>query len=72
MQLEATPLAKLELIPVRIWGQGSLAYEVGNQRIEFRAASTDYLTVSRKYIHVFTKDRDGRWLLAGGMSSNNA
>lgn len=62
-------IKKLVSTPVRIYGSGDLAYEVGTQVLEMEPAREGF-GPSRKYIHVYLKTENG-WKIVAGMSGDN-
>ncbi len=67
---ESISVTSLSLTPIKIYGTGDLAYEVGTQKLAVEPASPQF-EGSRKYIHVFRRSRDGKWRFSALMSSNN-
>jgi len=67
---EAVTVTTLKLTQVEVYGTGDLAYEVGTQKLTIEPEVPEFAG-SRKYVHVFRRGIDGKWLFSALMSNNN-
>lgn len=67
---EAVTVTSLELSPVKVYGVGDLAYEVGTQALSV-SPETPHFSSARKYVHVLRRAPDGQWRFAALISNNS-
>ena len=65
----AVRIPVLELTPVSVVGDGSLAFEVGVQECEIEPIIPGFAR-ERQHLHVYQRGADGVWLVAAAMSGN--
>jgi uncharacterized protein (TIGR02246 family) len=67
---EAVRVVNLTLSPVVVYGEGSLAYEVGTQELAVEPSIPGFRR-ARKYVHVLRRGSDGTWRFAALMSNDS-
>jgi len=65
----AVKVTRLVLKPIRVVGEGSVAYEVGIQEVAIEPP-TEQFKNDRQYLHAYERQEDGTWKVASAMSGN--
>ena len=65
----AVKVTRLVLKPIRVVGEGRVAYEVGVQEAAVEPPN-EHFKKDRQYLHAYERQEDGTWKVATGMSGN--
>ena len=65
----AVKVTMLVLKPIRVVGEGSVAYEVGVQEAAIEPPNEQFKN-DRQYLHAYERQEDGTWKVASAMSGN--